>query len=147
MSPAQQILFLGTIIFTNTFFIVIWIIKFIFAMRTIIRQNQENLYVVLFLCCRKDKLVKEDIKLAREAKRETIIEKIEDIQFFIKKMKEIYSKEIFFEGHDRFLKMLYSIENERKNIDLSVKRYDLYVQGKIARDRKFDPKRMEEVQR
>jgi hypothetical protein len=89
--------------------------------------------------------LKEDAKLAREAKRETIIEKIEDIQFFTKKMKEIYSKEIFYEGHERFLKLLYYIENERKHIDLTVKRHNLYVQGKIARDRKFDPQRMKEV--
>jgi len=33
----------------------------------------------LFLCCRSDRLSSEDVKLAREAKRETIIEKIEDI--------------------------------------------------------------------
>ena len=33
----------------------------------------------IFLCGRRDKLDKENAKLAREAKRETIIEKIEDI--------------------------------------------------------------------
>jgi hypothetical protein len=145
MTPLQETIFLVTIVACNSFFILVWLVKFILAMKNMIRKNQENLYVVLFLCCRKDKLAKADIRLAREAKRETIIEKIEDVQFFIKKMKEIYSKEIFYEGHDKFLKMLYHIENERKNIDLTVKRYDLYVQGKIARDRKFDPKRMAEV--
>ena len=101
----------------------------------------------MFLCCRKDKLIKEDSKLAREAKRETIIEKIEEIQFFIKKMRDIYSKEIFYEGHDKFLKLLYHIENERKHVDLTVKRHNLYIQGAIARERKLDPTRIQEVQR
>jgi hypothetical protein len=97
------------------------------------------------LCCRKDKLIRDEEKLAREAKRETIIEKIEDIQFFIKKMKDIYSKEVFYEGHDKFIKLLYYIENQRRDIDLTVKRHNLYIQGKMARDRKFDPERMKEL--
>jgi len=54
-------------------------------------------------------------------------------------MKEIYSKGIIYEGHDQFLKLLYYIESERKNIDLTVKRHDLYIQGKIAKERKYDP--------
>ena len=42
-------------------------------------------------------------------------------------MKQIYSKEIFYEGHDKFIKLLYYIENERKDIDLTVKRHNLYI--------------------
>jgi hypothetical protein len=122
----QYILFF-TIVASNIFFIVLWLVKFILTLRVMIKQNSESLYIALFLCCRKDKLIKEDSKLAREAKRETIIEKIEEIQFFIKKMRDIYSKEIFYEGHDKFLKLLYHIENERKHVDLTVKRHNLYV--------------------
>ena len=55
--------------------------------------------------------MKDEAKLAREAKRETIIEKIEEIQFFIQHMKQIYSSEIFFEGHEKFIKLLYFIES------------------------------------
>lgn len=104
------------------------------------------MYLFLFLCCRKDKLVKEEAKIAREAKRETIIEKIEEIQFFVKHMKEIYSKEIYYEGHDKFLDLLYYIENQRKHVDLTVKRHNLYIQGEIARERKLDPTRIKEAQ-
>ena len=77
-----------------------------------IKDNYKDIYIAVFLCCRKDKLQKDDAKIATDAKRETIIEKIEDIQFFIKSMKEIYTKEIYYEGHDRFLNLLYFIENE-----------------------------------
>ena len=146
MTVGRQYFLLGIIVTINVFFMILWVVKFVLAMKNMIRQSSDKLYVALFLCCRKDKLAKEDTKLARDAKRETIIEKIEDIQFFIKMMKDIYSKEIFYEGHDKFLKLLYRIENERKNIDLTVKRHDLYVQGKFARDRKYDPQRMQEVQ-
>jgi hypothetical protein len=37
---------------------------------------------------------------------------------------------------------LYYIQNERKSIDLTVKRHNLYIQGEIARERKFDKERM-----
>ena len=33
-------------------------------------------------------------------------------------MKEIYSKEIFYEGHEKFLDLLYYIENKKKHVDL-----------------------------
>ena len=42
-------------------------------------------------------------------------------------MKDIYSKEIFYEGHEKFLNLLYYIENQRKHVDLTVKRHNLYV--------------------
>jgi hypothetical protein len=44
-----------------------------------IKDNYRNIYIAVFLCCRKDKLQKDDAKIATDAKRETIIEKIEDI--------------------------------------------------------------------
>lgn len=57
-------------------------------------------------------------------------------------MKEIYTKEIYYEGHDRFLNLLYFIENERQKINLTIKVNDLYVQGEIAKERKFDKERI-----
>jgi hypothetical protein len=111
--PTKFALF-GLIVVCNVAFLVLWVVKFLLTLRTMIKnsgEKGEKLYVILFLCCRKDKLVKEDAKLAREDKRERIIEKIEEIQFFIKAMKEIYSKEIFYQGHDKFLNLLYYIEN------------------------------------
>jgi len=54
-------------------------------------------------------------------------------------MKDIYSKGIFYNGHDKFLNMLYHIENERTNIDMTVKTHDMLIQGKIAKERIFDP--------
>ena len=96
------------------------------------------------MCCNKDKLDTDSIQIRRDAKREDIIEKIEDVLFYIKKMNSIYAKEIYYEGHDNFLKLLYHIENERTNIDLTVKTHNLYIQGEMARERKFDPQRMEE---
>ena len=60
-------------------------------------------------------------------------------------MKNIYSKEIFYEGHDRFITLLYHIEAERKSVDLTVKRHNLYIQGKMARDRKYNPSRLKEI--
>jgi len=60
-------------------------------------------------------------------------------------MKDIYSKEIFYEGHDKFIKLLYYIEMERKDVDLTVKRHNLYIQGKMARDRKYNPSRLQNL--
>lgn len=57
-------------------------------------------------------------------------------------MKEIYTKEIYYEGHDRFLNLLYFIENERQKINLTIKVNDLYVQGEIAKERKYDKERI-----
>jgi hypothetical protein len=145
MTEEAQYVFFFTIIVVNVIFFCAWIFKFVQTLKTMFKQNYENLYVCLFLCCRRDKLIKDEAKLAREAKRETIIEKIEDIQFFITHMKAIYSKEVFYEGHDKFINLLYYIENQRQNIDLTVKRHNLYIQGKMARDRKFDPDRMKEL--
>ena len=45
----------------------------------------------------------DDEIIANNAKRETIIEKIEDIEFFIGHMKSLYSKQIAYEGHEKFI--------------------------------------------
>lgn len=62
------------------------------------------------------------------------------------KMKNMYEKDIFYDGHDRFLKLLYFIEIEKNHVDLTERRHNFYIQGKIARHRKFDKKRVEEIQ-
>ena len=56
----------------------------------------------------------------------------------MKGMKNMYTSQIFYEGHDRFMKMLYYIEKEKKYINLKEKKHNFYIQGKMARDRKFD---------
>ena len=96
------------------------------------------MYVCIFLCCSYDKLEQDSITTAQDVKRENIIEKIEEVQFYFKKLKTIYEKKIFYEGHERFIQMLYHFESERNGIDLSEKRHNLYIEGDIARDRKYD---------
>lgn len=41
--------------------------------------------------------------------------------------------------------MLYYLEFEKATLDLTEKQHNFYVQGKMARDRKFDPARMKEI--
>lgn len=60
-------------------------------------------------------------------------------------MRDIYAKDIFYEGHERFLDLLQHIENERGSIDLTVKPHNLYIQGPIARERNLDPERIQEA--
>lgn len=60
-------------------------------------------------------------------------------------MKGMYTRQIFYEDHQRFLKLLYFLENEKSQIDLTEKKHNFYIQGKMARDRKFDPERMKEI--
>lgn len=61
-------------------------------------------------------------------------------------MKEMYTKNINFGGHYRFMKMLYFIESEKGLIDFTEKKHSFNIQGnKISRDRKFDPERMKQV--
>jgi hypothetical protein len=35
------------------------------------------------------------------------------VQFFLKSMKKMYTKQIFYEGHLRFMKLLYFVEFEK----------------------------------
>jgi hypothetical protein len=45
------------------------------------------------------------------------------------------------------MSLLYYIESEKKKVDLTVKKHNLYIQGNIARDRKFNPNRMNELKK
>jgi hypothetical protein len=120
-------IFAFIVVSINVIFTVFWLVNFVKSIKNSIRENNKKLYINVFLCCRADKLNKDDILIKREEKSEVIIEKIEDIQFFVNKMRMIYTKGIFYEGHDKFLNLLYYIENERKNIDLTVKTHNLYI--------------------
>ena len=60
-------------------------------------------------------------------------------------MKNIYANNSCYEDNDRFLKMMYHIEFEMSVLDLTEKRNNFYIQGDMARDRKFDRERMKEV--
>ena len=144
LTPLTQLGLLCLIIALNCLFFASWLVRFVRTLRGAIRQNTE-VYVMLFLCCRADRLSKDDAKMAGTSKREEIIEKIEDIQFFIKKMRDIYAKDIFYEGHERFLELLQHIENERRSVDLTVKPHNLYIQGDVARERNLDPERIREA--
>lgn len=131
-------LFLFAIIFiTNLIFLVTWAINFCNAIREKVRETKW-LYIILFLCCRPGKYEEDAINLAQDVKRENIIEKIEEVQFYMKKMKDFYTKRIFYEGHEKFIDLLYYIEGEKSLIDLRVKKHNLYIQGEITRLRKLD---------
>jgi hypothetical protein len=128
----------AAILCANLIFVVTWLLNFLQAARDAARAKSEALYVCLFLCCRRDKLEADAINLAQERKREDIIQKIDEVQFYMKNVKDFYSKQIFYEGHEKFIELLYHIEGERSGIDLRAKEHNLYVRGAITRERKLD---------
>ena len=87
MSEDTKLVLFMVIVLSNVIFMVLWIVKFIITMKTKIKTDHERLYIIFFLCCRRDKLSLDSAVQAANAKRETIIEKIEDIEFFISHMK------------------------------------------------------------
>ena len=96
LSDLGRIILFLVILIANIMFILLWTVKFLTQMRTLLKERFSRIYVTIFLCCRYDKLERENERLAREAKRETIIEKIEEIQFFVKSMKKMYTKQIYY---------------------------------------------------
>ena len=86
--------------------------KFMDISRDMIRMKAPKLYIVVFLCGRKDKMEREAARRAGVMKREKIIASIEDTVLFLKKMKNIYSNNIYYEDHERFLRLLYMIASE-----------------------------------
>lgn len=135
------------IIIANLVFVFTWAIKFIAIIRTMIKERYSRLYLCLFLCCREDKFARETEDIAKESKRENIIEKIEEVQFFFKNMKRMYDRSTSYEGHARFMRILYFIEQERNEIDMTEKKHNYKISGKMARERKLDPDRMKEIMR
>ena len=108
-----KLFFFLIILFCNLSFILLWLTKFISIMRETIRQTSRKLYIYLFLCGRESKFQMQAAITAREYKKEAIIESIEAVQLYMNKMKRLYVSNIFYEDHNRFLKLLYYIESER----------------------------------
>lgn len=99
LSDTDKLILFGVIVFGNAAFMLTWFFKFVAVIRLLLKERYSKIYVMVFLCCRQDKLEKENEQLAKIIKRETIIEKIEEIQFFLKNMKNMYTRQIFYEGH------------------------------------------------
>lgn len=146
LSSNGEILFFVVIALCNLAFILLWVTKFIAVIRVLIKEEYPRLYVVLFLCGREDKMGLETVKRARDVKKESIIESIEAVTLFMTKMKGMYADNVFYQDHNRFLKLLYYVESEKQQIDLTEKRHNYYIQGHIARHRKFDPEVIKEAQ-
>jgi len=79
MTDASRMIFLIMILLSNGAFIFTWFMKFIGIMKVSIREKYPKLYIIFFLCCRKDLLMKERYAIAKNEKWEKIISKIEDI--------------------------------------------------------------------
>ena len=136
-----MILFL-CIVGSNISFGLIWSIKFYFIFREMIREKYPKIYIYFFLCCRKDKWIRENVQRAKNEKNEYMIAKIEDVQYFMKDMKSLYISHINYEGHEEFMKLLYIIEDMQPKIDLTIKKNEFKIDGKIARERRFDPEHL-----
>ena len=140
----KVILFL-LIVGSNIAFMLIWSIKFYFILREMIREKYPKYYIYIFLCCRKDRWVRENIQRAKNEKNEYMIAKIEDIQYFMKDMKSMYINKVNYEGHEDFTKLLYIIESMKPRIDMTIKKNEYKIDGKIARERRFDPEHLQNV--
>ena len=141
----SKIFFFGVIAFCNVSFVILWVTKFVVTIRVLIKEKYPTIYVYLFLCGRKDKMPLEVAKRARDVKKEAIIESIEAVVLYMSKMKGLYISNICYEDHNRFLRLLYYIESERVQIDVTEKLNNYYIQGEMARHRRFDPERLEEA--
>lgn len=109
LGPFGQFFFFLVICLCNICFLILWILKFLDIFRGLIKERYSKIYILIFLCGRKDKMKFETAKRAKDQKNEEIIESIEDISLFLAKMKSIYSKKRYYEDHKRFLKLLYYI--------------------------------------
>ena len=56
MSDETKMVLFLVVMISNAAFVVLWIVKFIITMKSKIKSDYENLYIIFFLCCRKDKL-------------------------------------------------------------------------------------------
>jgi len=127
LSESGKILLVMAIALSNSLFILLWIMKFLDISREMIKRSSKRVYVYLFLCGRWDKLEKETARRAGVIKREKIIASIEDTVLFLQRMKNVYSNNIFYEDHDRFLKLMYHIQSEQSVLDLTEKRNNFYI--------------------
>ena len=113
LSPERQFFFFCVIAMFNFFFLVMWFVKLLDIMRDNIKENYRKCYIILFLCGRTDKMENEEKKRAKTRKKEAIIANIDHIILYLQNMKSMYERDVFYEDHDRFLKLLYYIEQER----------------------------------
>lgn len=142
MTETGSIVLFLFIVGSNALFILIWSVRFYFIVREMVRDKYPKIYIYIFLCCRKDRWVRENIQRAKNEKNEYMIAKIEDIQYFMKDMKTMYINHINYEGHEDFMKLLYIIEDMKPKIDMTIKKNEFKVDGKIARERRFDPEHL-----
>jgi hypothetical protein len=56
----------------------------------------------------------ETAKRARDTKKEAIIESIEAVTLMMNKMKGMYINNVFYQDHNRFLRLIYYIESEKQ---------------------------------
>jgi hypothetical protein len=110
-----------------------------------IREKYPKLYIYFFLCCRADRWAREEKQRAKNLKNEETIAKIEEVQYFMKDMKSLYISRVNYEGHENFMKMLFDIETMKKTIDLTIKKNEYNIDGKIARERRFDPEHLDKA--
>lgn len=126
-------------------FAVLWLLKLQDVIKDNLMSNFPKVYITLCLWGRKARWKHEVYIRAKDKKKEAIIQNIENVTLFLNEMKEIYIKDIFYEDHKRFLKLLYHIASERTQIDLTEKKHNYYIQGKMARHRQFDRERQKDV--
>ncbi|TNV74977.1 hypothetical protein FGO68_gene3742 [Halteria grandinella] len=55
LSPSQSLLIFVSILIVNVGFFMIWIYYFVIELRTYLRNSYPQLYIVIFLCCKKEK--------------------------------------------------------------------------------------------
>lgn len=61
---SKLVLFIVIVIF-NAAFILTWFLRFISVIRLLVKERYKRVYVIFFLCCRYDKLEKENEELAK----------------------------------------------------------------------------------
>ena len=146
LSSDAKFFFFIVISFFNFMFLVLWFVKLLDILRDEIKDSHPRFYTVIFLCGREDKMTQENVKRAQTKKKEAIIANIELIVLYLTNMQGMYVRDVFYEDHARFLKLLYHIEHERAQIDLTEKRHNKYVQGAIARSRRYDRDNIKELE-
>jgi hypothetical protein len=143
LSNEKKIAFFMVILACNVFFILFWASEFVNAYKDMIKKRFPSWYIRIFLCCRERKMQYENAKVATIFRRETIITKVEEVVLFLNKMKNLYIRDIKFEDHERFLELCYKIDYESKQIDVTEKKHNYYIQGEISRPRKYDKGRID----
>lgn len=113
LDPVSQYIFFIVIAGCNLMFVVLWLLKLQDVIKDNLMSNFPKIYITLCLWGRMDQWKHEVYKRAKDKKKEAIIQNIENVTLFMNEMKEIYIKDIFYEDHKRFLRLLYHIASER----------------------------------